>query len=52
MTQTERELRVEIYEKNRQLQAITKQAAQQQERIAELEAALGRVFKEAVAYAR
>lgn len=52
MTQTERELRQELYEKNRKLQAITKQAAQQQERIAELEAALVRVFKEAVAYAR
>jgi hypothetical protein len=52
MTKTERELRAELYEKNRQLQAITKQAAQQQERIAELEAALGRVFKETVQYAR
>lgn len=52
MTQTELQLRAEIYELKRQLRAITKQAAQQQERIAELEAALGRVFKETVQYAR
>lgn len=52
MTQTERELREQLYEKNRQMEAITKQAAEQQERIHELEAAMTRVFKEAVAYAR
>ena len=52
MTQTERQLRAEVYELKRQLRSITKQAAQQQERIHDLEAALGRVFKETVAYAR
>ena len=52
MTQTERQLRQQLYEKNRQLEAITRQAAEKQERIHELEAALTRVFKETVAYAR
>lgn len=52
MNQAERQLREQLYESNRQLQAITKQAAQQQERIAELEGALSRVFRETVQYAR
>ena len=52
MTQTERQLRQELYETKQRLAAITKQAAEQQARIHDLEAALGRVFKETVAYAR
>lgn len=52
MTQAERQLRQEIYNLKRQNREITKQAAEYQTRIAEIEAAMGRIFKETVGYAR
>lgn len=52
MSQTERELKSEIYDMKQRLRNMVEMNAEQQQRIAELEAALGRVFKEAVAYGR
>jgi len=52
MTQTERELRAEIYELKRQLREITKEAAEHQERAAEYELAITRIYREALKHAR
>jgi uncharacterized coiled-coil DUF342 family protein len=52
MTQTELELRAEIYELKRQLREITKEAAEHQERATEYELAITRIYREALKYAR
>jgi len=52
MTQTERQLRAEVYELKAMVRDLTQQAVEWQEKAVEYETALTKIYREALKHAR